>query len=59
MIGELFNSMFDEVAGKDPATRRALALPGTLMVSFCGAGVNALGGRKSALTGPNRDDGPG
>ncbi|MCD8571044.1 MAG: hypothetical protein LRY76_05915 [Alphaproteobacteria bacterium] len=27
MIGELLNSVFDEVAGKDPTTRRALASP--------------------------------
>lgn len=27
MIGELLHSVFDEVAGKDPTTRRALAAP--------------------------------
>jgi hypothetical protein len=27
MIGELLNCLFDEVAGNDPTTRRALAAP--------------------------------
>lgn len=51
-FGELLNGMFDEVAGKDPATRRALALPYTLSVAFYGAGMNALGGNKPAADGP-------
>lgn len=27
MLGELFNSVMDEVAGKDPTTRRIMGLP--------------------------------
>lgn len=55
MIGEFLNSIFNEVAGKDPATRRALGAPfmglsALFDLSAIGAVTTATG---AALDGPH------
>lgn len=42
----MLRAFFDEIAGSDPATRRAAASPYTLSVAFYAAGEQALGGQK-------------
>lgn len=45
MIGEIWHSVFNEVAGDDPQTRRAAALPYIFAV-VAGGGYNATGHHK-------------